>query len=143
MRTKKGFILIYTILVGLVCLTIMMYVFDVQLSEMKYSTSNKNHVLKDDNYQRDKEYLMTLFFRYIDENKIKISELEVNKLLFKSLSSSVKYGTTAMVTYSDITNEFDFITAYEQLNNRHDYYILEGIGEKFKLIFKRTEYLKK
>ncbi|WP_298837293.1 hypothetical protein [Clostridium sp.] len=142
MRTKKGFILIYTILVGLVCLTIMMYVFDVQLSEMKYSTSNKNHVLKDDNYQRDKEYLMTLFFKYIKQNEIKISEVGVNKLLFNTLSSCVKYGK-ALVTYSDITNEFDFTTVYDQLNYRHDYYILEEIDEKFKLIFKRTEYLKK
>ena len=142
MQTKKGFILIYTILVGLVCLTIMMYIFDVQLTEVKYSTSNKNHVLKDDNYQRDKEYLMTLFFKYIDANKVQIKQAGINKFLFDSLSSSVKYGG-ASVTHINSTNEFDFITPYDMLNNRHDYFILEDNDKKVQLIFIKTKYLKK
>ncbi|MBU3155217.1 hypothetical protein LL037_19520 [Clostridium estertheticum] len=142
MQTKKGFILIYTILVGLVCLTIMMYIFDVQLSEVRYSTSNKKHVLKDDNYQRDKEYLMTLFFKYIDENEVQIKQEGINKFLFDNLSSSVKYGD-ALVTHTNSTNEFIFITSYDTLNNRHDYFILEDIEKKVKLIFIKTKYLKK
>ncbi|MBU3176345.1 hypothetical protein KPL47_08165 [Clostridium estertheticum] len=139
MQTKKGFILIYTILVGLVCLTIMMYIFDVQLSEVKYSTSNKKHVLKDDNYQRDKEYLMTLFFKYINANKVQINQVGINKFFFDSLSSTVKYGG-ALVTHTNLTNEFIFITSNEKNEKRYDYFNLEDSGEKFKLIFIRTEY---
>ncbi|MCB2359291.1 hypothetical protein [Clostridium estertheticum] len=139
MQTKKGFILIYTILVGLVCLTIMMYIFDVQLSEVKYSTSNKRHVLKDDNYQRDKEYLMTLFFKYINENKVQIKQEGINKFSFDSLSNTVKYGG-AKVSHTESTNEFIFITSNVKNDKRYDYFILEDSGEKFKLIFIKTEY---
>ncbi|MBW9151879.1 hypothetical protein [Clostridium estertheticum] len=139
MQTKKGFILIYTILVGLVCLTIMMYIFDVQLSEVKYSTSNKKHVLKDDSYQRDKEYLMTLFFKYINENKVQIKQEGINKFLFDSLSNTVKYEG-ANVSHTGLTNEFIFITSNVKNEKRYDYFILEDNGEKFKLIFIKTEY---
>ncbi|MBX4259145.1 hypothetical protein KTC96_12490 [Clostridium estertheticum] len=142
MRTKKGFILIYTILVGLVCLTIMMYVFDVQLSEVKYATSNKNHVLKNDNYQRDKEYLMTLFFKYINANKVQINQEGINKFSFDSLSNTVKYGS-ANVSHTGSTNQFIFITSDVKNEKRYDYFILEDSGEKFKLIYTKTEYHKK
>lgn len=123
-------------------MTIIMYIFDAQMSEIKYSTSNKKHVLKDDNYQRDKEYLMTLFYKYINTNKVQIRADGINKFLFESLSISVKYGD-AMVTHANLTNEFDFKTPYDTLNNRHDHFILEDIDEKYKLIFIRTEYIKK
>ncbi|MCB2308051.1 hypothetical protein LGL08_17935 [Clostridium estertheticum] len=139
MQTKKGFILIYTILVGLVCLTIMMYIFDVQLSEVKYSISNKKHVLKDDNYQRDKEYLMTLFFKYINANKVQIKQEGINKFSFDSLSNTVKYGG-ANVSHTGSTNDFVFITSNVKNEKRYDYFILEDSGEKFKLIFIKTEY---
>ncbi|MBX4265248.1 hypothetical protein [Clostridium estertheticum] len=139
MQTKKGFILIYTILVGLVCLTIMMYIFDVQLSEVKYSTSNKKYVLKNDNYQRDKEYLMTLFFKYIDENKTQIKQVGINKFLFDSLSNTVKYEG-ANVSHTGSTNQFIFITSNVKNEKRYDYFNLEESGEKFKMVFIKTEY---
>ena len=60
--------MLYTILIGIICLIIMMYIFDIQMSEVKYVTSTKRYLLKDDNYQRYKEYLLTLFFTYINEN---------------------------------------------------------------------------
>ena len=54
--------MVYTILVGIICLIMMMYIFDIQVSEIKYSISAKKHILKEDNYQKYKEYLMTLFY---------------------------------------------------------------------------------
>ena len=140
MQTKKGFILIYTILVGIVCLTIMMYIFDARLSEVRYSTSNKKYVLKENNYQRDKEHLMTLFFAYIntDTNKGEIIK-GINKFFSKSPSCIVEY-VGSKVTYIDEKNGFDFTTLYVTPYKRHDYYILEYIDEKFKLIYKRTVY---
>lgn len=142
MQTKKGFILIYTILVGIVCLTIMMYIFNVRLSEVKYSTSNKKYVLKDDNYQRDKEYLMTLFYKYINTNKVQIRVEGINKFLFDSLSSIVRYGS-ANVSHTGSTNEFIFITLNVTNEKRYDYFNLEDSGERFKLVFIKTEYYNK
>jgi len=92
MQTKKGFILIYTILVGLICLIIMMYIFDIQVLEMKYSTSTKRYVLKEDNYQKYKEYLMTLFFKYTDMNNKKIKEVGINTFFNNLENDIVKYG---------------------------------------------------
>ncbi|MBU3161385.1 hypothetical protein KPL37_16880 [Clostridium frigoris] len=117
----------------------MMYIFNVRLSEVKYLTSNKKYVLKDDNYQRDKEYLMTLFYKYINTNKVQIRNEEINKFLFDSLSSIVKYGS-ANVSHTRLTNEFIFITLNVENEKRHDYYNLEDSGKKFRLIFIRTEY---
>ena len=142
MQTKKGFILIYTILLGMICLTIMMYIFDVQLSEVKYSSSNKVYVIKEDKYQKDREYLMTLFFKYIDVNKSQIDVKKINIAFPEDVSNIVEYGGSK-VSYDNSENKFDFETPSDALSNRHDYFVLEYIDEKLHLIFIKTEYLKK
>ena len=139
MQTKKGFILIYTILVGIICLIIMMYIFDIQMSEVKYSTSNKKYVLKEDNYQRDKEYLLTLFSAYIDVNKAQIKVDGITKFFLNIKNDIVIHGK-AKVNYSKLTNEFIFTTHYELRGNRNDYFKLEVIGESFQMIFIKTIY---
>ncbi len=139
MQTKKGFILIYTILVGLICLIIMMYIFDIQVLEMKYSTSTKRYVLKEDNYQKYKEYLMTLFFKYTDMNNKKIKEVGINTFFNNLENDIVKYGE-GKVIYSNTTNEFIFKTPDEYRLTRNDYYKLELVGESFQMIFVKTDY---
>ena len=138
MQTKKGFILIYTILVGIICLIIMMCVFGAQMSEVKYSTSNKKYILKEDNYQRDKEYLMTLLFTYINENKDKMKADEIAKGFCESTGDISEYKT-AKVSYLT-TNEFIFKTSYKNGANRNDYFKIEAIGKSFKMTFIKTEY---
>jgi len=137
MQTKKGFILIYTLLVGIICLIIMMYIFDIQMSEIKYSTSNKRYVLKEDNYQRDKEYLLTLFSAYIDTNKGQISD-KIPEFFCGSTGSIVSHGA-AKVTYLD-KSEFVFATPYETSSYRNDYYKLEVLGDGYNIIFIKTIY---
>ena len=142
MQTKKGFILVYTLLVGILCLIIMMYIFDIQMSQIKYSTTNKRYLLKDDNYQRDKEYLMTLFSTYIDTNKVEIKRLKITNF-FHDITGSVVSYQAAKVTYNNITNEFIFATPYDINAYRNDYYKLETFDEDFKMIFKKTIYSNK
>lgn len=139
MQTKKGFILIYTLLVGIICLIITMYIFDIQMSEIKYSTSNKRYALMDDNYQRDKEYLMTLFSTYIDTNKVEIKRLTITTF-FHDITGSVVSYQGAKVTYNNTTNEFIFATPYDINAYRNDYYKLETLNEDFKMVFKKTLY---
>lgn len=142
MQTKKGFIMIYTILVGIICLIIMMYIFDIQMEEVKYSLSTKRYVLKDDNYQRNKEYLMTLFFTYINENHVQIKNVGINDFFYNFKSDIVKYEK-AKVSYSNKSNEFIFTTPYEYLTNRNDYFKLEVIDDNFQMIFIKTVYSNK
>lgn len=134
--------MIYTILVGIICLIIMMYIFDIQMEEVKYSSSSKRYVLKDDNYQRDKEYLMTLFFTYINENNVQIKNVGINDFFYNFKSDIVKYEK-AKVSYSNKSNEFIFTTPYEYLTNRNDYFKLEVIDENFQMIFIKTVYSNK
>ena len=162
MQTKKGFILIYTILVGIICLTIMMYIFDIQMSEVEYSASNKKQILKEDNYQRDKEYLMTLFFTYINENKDKIKADGITEIFYDPTGDTAEYKTieyktiedkiiedkkiedkTAKVIYSKKTNELIFTTFDKYRTTRNDYFKLEIIDEKFQIIFIETKYIYK
>lgn len=142
MQTKKGFILVYTLLVGILCLIIMMYIFDIQMSQIKYSTTNKRYLLKDDNYQMDKEYLMTLFSTYIDTNKVEIKRLKITNF-FHDITGSVVSYQAAKVTYNNTTNEFIFATPYDINAYRNDYYKLETLDEDFKMIFKKTIYSNK
>jgi len=139
MQTKKGFILVYTILVGIICLIIMMYIFDIQIAEVKYSTSNKKCILKNDAYQKDKEYLMTLFFTYINENKVAIKTLGINSFFYNFKNNIIKYDKSK-VTYSNITNQFVFVIPYEYTTNRNDFFKLEASLESYKLVYIKTEY---
>ena len=78
--------MVYTVLVGTICLIIMMYIFDIQMSEVKYSTSTKRYLLKEDNYQKYSEYLMTLFFTYISENNEDIKKVGINEFFYNPTS---------------------------------------------------------
>ncbi len=142
MQTKKGFILTYSVFIGIICLIIMMYIFDMQMSEVKYSTSIKRYVLKEDSYQKYREYLMTLFFAYVNEKNKQIKELGINEFFYNSNSDIVSYEG-AKVSYSNKTNEFIFTTPYEYRSNRNDYFKLEATDENFKLIFIKTDYTNK
>lgn len=139
MQTKKGFILIYTILIGIICLVIMTYIFDIKVAEVKYSASTKRYILKDDSYQKNKEYLTTMFFTYIKENSKQIKEVGANEFFNNFNSDTIKYGK-ANVSYVKSENEFIFATPYEDRINRNDYYKLESTGESFKIIFIKTDY---
>ncbi|MGH4125679.1 MAG: hypothetical protein ACREV6_22435 [Clostridium sp.] len=139
MQTKKGFIMVYTILVGIICLIIMMYIFDIQMSEVKYSTNTKEYLLKEDNYQRYSEYLMTLFSTYINENNEVIKKIGINEFFYNSKDYIVKYEK-AKVSYSNNTYEFIFTTPYKYGANRNDYFKLQGNGESFKMVFIKTDY---
>ena len=150
MQTKKGFILIYTILIGIICLAIMMSIFDIYMAEVKYSISAKRYILNEDSikktdankiedtYQKDKEYLMTLFLSCIDANSIEIKAKEINKFFPNSTSSIVTYGK-AKVTHPNSTNEFIFTTPFELSRNREDYYNLAIIDGSFEMVFIKTE----
>lgn len=147
MQTKKGFILIYTILVGMICLIIMMYTFDIRRSEVEYSASNEKYILKEDNYQKDKEYLMTLFFAYINENKDKIKADGTTEVFCDSAGDVSECKTikhdTAKVIYSKKTNEFVFETFDQYRTTRNDYFKLKIIDGKFQIIFIETKYIYK
>lgn len=142
MQTKKGFILIYTVLVGLICLIMMMYIFDIQMSEAEYSKSNKVYILKEDNYQKYKEYLMTLFFTYIDENDDGIKTLGIDEFFYNTKDSIVTYEK-AKVSYANETQLFIFKTPYDYNTYRNDYFKLKAIDESFQLIFIKTDYSNK
>lgn len=139
MQTKKGFILIYTILIGIICLVMMMYIFDIQVAEVKYSISSKKYILKEDAYQKNKEYLLTLFYSFIDTNNEEIKSVGVNGFFYNNKSNIVIYGE-AKVNYSSSTSEFVFTTPWEYRINRSDYFKLEAIGDSFQLVFTRTNY---
>lgn len=138
MQTKKGFIMVYTVLVGLICIIIMMYIFDIKMSEFEYSSSNKTYILKEDNYQKYREYLMTLFYTYIAENNDDIKTSGIEKFFYNSIGNIVTYEI-AKVRYSNTTQEFVFITS-DSRTNRNDYFKLVDMGERFQLIFMKTDY---
>lgn len=142
MQTKKGFILVYTLLVGIICLIMMMYIFDIQVGEVKYSISAKKYILKEDYYQKNKEYLITLFSGVIDANSEQIKKEGVNGFFYNFKSNIVMYEE-AKVSYSNITSEFIFTTPWEYRKDRNDYFKLEASGESFQMIFTRTNYTDK
>lgn len=131
--------MVYTVLIGIICLGVMMYMFDIQISEVKYSTNTKKYLLKDDNYQKSTEYLKTLFFTYINENKDGINKVGIDEFFNVDKASIVKYDKSK-VSYSNKTNEFIFITPYKLLINRNDYFKLQASSDSFELIFIKTEY---
>lgn len=134
--------MVYTVLVGLICIMIMMYIFDIQMSEVEYSRSNKTYILKEDNYQRYSEYLMTLFYTYILENDYDIKTSGIEKFFYDSIGSIVTYEL-AKVRYSNITQEFIFTMPRDAVTNRNNYFKLKALGEKFQLIFVKTDYTAK
>jgi hypothetical protein len=139
MRTKKGFIMVYTIFVGIICLIMMMYIFDLQVAELKYSTSAKKYILREDKYQKYREYLTTLFYTYIDENDIEIKS-KGTKEFFSNIQSVIVSYEKSNVAFDKKENLFIFKIPYGNLVLRKDYFKLEIIDECLKLVFIKTIY---
>lgn len=131
--------MVYMVLVGLICIVIMMYIFDLQMAEVEYSRSNKTYVLKEDDYQRYSEYLMTLFHTYIVENDEGIKTLGIDEFFYSSIGNIVTYKT-AKVSYLKSTQKFIFTTTYDDRTNRNDHYKLIATDERFQLTYIKTEY---
>ena len=120
----------------------MMYIFDFQLAEVRYSVSTKKYILKEDYYQKNKEYLLTLFSSFIDDNIEQIKRLGVNGFFYDVKSYIVIYGE-AKVSYANKTSEFIFTTPWEYRVNRNDYFKLEASAENFQMNYTRTTYTNK
>lgn len=131
--------MVYTIFVGIICLTIMIYIFDLQISELKYSVNSKKYILKEDNYQKYREYLMTLFYAYIDENNDEIKNKGI-KDFFRNINRVVVNYEKSNVIYDKVKNEFIIKIPYGDLVLRNDYFRLEKINDCLKLVFIKTEY---
>jgi len=134
--------MVYTIFVGIICLLIMMYVFELQLSELKYSVSAKKQILEADNYQKCREYLMTSFYTYIDKNDGEIKNKGSEGFFYNTNGVVVDYEKNN-VMYDKVKKEFIFEIPYSNLVYRHDYYKLENVNECLKLVFIRTDYINK
>ena len=140
MQIKKGFIMVYTIFVGIICLLIMMCIFNLQVSELKYSVGAKEYILKENKYQEYREYLMSLFHSYIDKNSNEIKNKGVRDFFCNTNSLVVSYKK-GNVSYDKKENQFIFEIPYSNVVLRNDYFRLENINEYLKLVFIKTKYI--
>ncbi|MBL4937923.1 hypothetical protein JK636_19625 [Clostridium sp. YIM B02515] len=139
-KMKKGFVLVYTLLITSFCLIIAVYIFTLQVKISKNVNSYKNYVLKEQDYDKYKEYLFTELNEQILKNINKLEREEIKSYLNRSSFSNKSEDNKAKIKYNSIADNIEFTTYYETNYIRIDRYSYNTSDGKLKLIYLDTLY---
>lgn len=139
-KIRKGFILVYTLLITSFCLIIAVYIFTLQVKISKNVNSYKNYVLKEQDHDKYKEYLFTEFSEQVLKNINKLEREEIKSYLNRSSFLYKSDDNKAKIKYNSITDNIEFTTYYETNYIRIDRYSYNASDGKLKLIYMDTSY---
>ncbi|ERI91317.1 hypothetical protein HMPREF1982_03276 [Clostridiales bacterium oral taxon 876 str. F0540] len=139
-KVRKGFILVYALLITSFCLIIAVYIFTLQVKIGNNVNSYKKYVLNEPEYDRYKEYLFTDISEQILKNISKPDREEMKGYLNRSSFMKKTEDNKAKIKYNSISDNVEFITYYETNYIRIDRYNYDVFNGKPKLIYLDTLY---
>lgn len=140
--TKKGYALIYTLLLCSICMIIVLFLFDLEMKETKNTVSYRNYCLKEKDYEDLKEILFTKLFKSVYAN---VSSLTINNVKSYLAVSNLYYKTEdnkGCIKYDGSINKIVYESLYEINYCRKDLYDYKIVENKLKLIYLRTLYIR-
>src|SRR5659263_319273 len=89
-KVKKGYILLYVLLIGTICIIMLLYCVNLEASELKNLNSIKNFKIKAELYVENKEFLLTDLTSNIYTKFGASSDKEGIKNYYSSISNTFK-----------------------------------------------------
>lgn len=138
---KKGYTLVYTMILCFLCMLIVLFIFQLEIKVTKNALSYKDYILKEMEYEDNREVLFTKLYKSINTN---VTELNINNLK-NFLSNSKMYFRTednrACIKYDISTNRIFYESIYENKYCRKDLYDYKIIQGKVSLIYINSQYI--
>lgn len=131
----------YTMILCFLCMLIVLFIFQLEIKVTKNVLSYKDYILKEREYEDNKEILFTKLYKSINTN---VTELNINNLK-NFLSYSKMYFRTddnrACVKYDILTNRIFYESIYENKYYQRDLYDYKIIQGKVKFIYLSSQYI--
>lgn len=137
---KKGFVMIYTLVIGLIIIMMSSYVFMLEIKKKAYILNLKSHITEKSYNRETTEYLFREMNKFILANNIKINRSELYKL-FSSSPDKNKIGDEDYFIYYDLgTDKFVVEQNYRNKKIKRDIYIYNFIDGKINYMYSYSRY---
>lgn len=137
---KKGFVMIYTLLIGLIIILITSYVFMLEASKKAYILDFKKNVTEKVYSRETTDYLFSEMNSYVTSNTSNISKSELYKL-FSSKPDKNKIGNDDYFIYYDIAaDKFVISQNYREKQIKRDIYNYNSVEGKINYMYSYSKY---
>ncbi len=140
-RVKKGFILIYVMLTGILILSMVIVMFKVELNTFKYLQCKKENLLSTEHHDYCKENLFSMLNNILQrENICADRQTIIDFVKSQGSAANITFQDSKMQFISD-SQLFKVVFPYDDFQNLCEYYNLEIYGGKMKMVlrYKRLE----
>lgn len=140
-KAKKGYILLYTLIISTLCICIVLYSFTIELKKTRNIESQKNYILANDKHEEYKEKLLTFLYEDILNNVQDKSRDNFKKYLQDNTISCYVDNKEGELKY-DAAEDNIIIDSYFSIDClRRDIYNYDFIDNKLKFIYEETIYI--
>lgn len=137
---KKGFVMIYTLIIGLIIILITSYVFMLETRKKAYILDLKKNITEKPYSRETTEYLFLEMNNYILSSSSSVNRTELYKLFSTKIDKN-KIGNDDYFIYYDIsTDKFIIRQDYREKQIKKDIYDYNFIDGKIKYIYSYSKY---
>ncbi|SKA76862.1 hypothetical protein SAMN05428976_102374 [Clostridium sp. USBA 49] len=140
-KIKKGYILLYTIIITTFCMCIVLYFFTLEFKKIKSIQSEKNYILMNNKYDEYKEKSLTILYQNILENVLEKNYENIKKYFQDSKINFYIDNGKCNFKYNEKDNNLILDTYIDDYFFKRDIYDYDFIDDKFKFIYKETIYI--
>lgn len=134
---KKGFVLVYTLLIGMLCIMLSLFCFEMLLEIRTNVIYSKSYILKVEVDQKGREYLLTEIKEYIIKNTATLTIPSITDLLRNTANTKLVQWQGCYVEKYDLNkNYIAAVLPYDDSNilkEVYQYKIVNG-SLKFKYV---------
>lgn len=115
-RNLKGYITIYILFLGLLCLTMVTLGFQLEIERNKNLSYIQTSILANDKSLQYREGLMSLFYKYLQDSKVAITEDSIQDFLrlnYSTLTLAQEEGRLYMKSFDVVIIEYPFSEYYK------------------------------
>jgi hypothetical protein len=134
---KKGFIMIYTLIIGLLCLLVALYCLEFHYSNKTNATLFEKNLCKTPILYNSKEYLLTKLKTLIVEKTSDFTEGGIKVFFQSNAIENITYNH-CYLKYDSINNCIIMFSYVDEYFHREDYYDCKVIDSNINFVYKCT-----
>lgn len=139
-KLKKGYILVDTLIIGLIAMLIALFCYSLVLQELKYNTSFYGYIKTNVDVQNYKEILLTEVNDNINANVIDKSLNNIKNYLSCNLTTIYTTNNKASISYNTPKNCLILKSYFDESHHREDYFDIIIENGVIKYVYKSTNY---
>lgn len=137
---KKGYVLLYTLILGLLCIIMAVCCFTLELQIRKNNLSYRNYCLKPNINEEYKENLLTLLNKSIKNSVADITSNNIKDYYILNCNSFKITYKKSYIIYDKNNDDFIMYSYYDEYYHREDIYKYKINEGKLIYMYVNTKY---